>query len=208
MPTLEITGSSNDGYVYGYHASTYLTARSTAFVHDTTKNYGYVGQEINSGYYIYRTFLKFDTSSIPDKATVIQANLKLYPIVDTSLTDFDIQIVKQGWSSQDPLSDSNRDAAFDGCLAGTVDSGKWLNTVNMVLNQYNVSENLDPTWINKTGNTYYSLRSSRDYAGTTPTDDEFVTIRYANTPDASQRPILVVRYSMPEESSFFQFFPN
>jgi hypothetical protein len=188
----DFAGATADGFVRGTN-SNYSTARSTSYAYNSTNAVLFLGQFLS--YQVYRNFLKFDTSSIPDNNTISQVNLKLVCTYDYSATDFDVQIVKQNWSSQDPLSDTNREAAYDNCLNGTADSSIWRNTSGISLNTQYASGNLDTSWVNKTGYTYYSLRSSRDYGNNTPTGDEYLQIASADNATSSYRPVLTVVHS-------------
>lgn len=195
-----LTGSTNDGFVSGRYQTSYSAARSTSAAYYDYHDYLQVGQKyVSPNYADDRSFLKFDTSAIPDGDTITQVNLKMVCINDYSTTDFDIQIVKQDWSAQDPLGSSNREVAYDNCLAGTADDNIWLNTSTISLGaepypQY-TSGNLSTSWVNKTGSTYYSLRSSRDYNppnGTTPTGNEYIQIAAQEHATEAYRPILTV----------------
>lgn len=184
--------STDDGYVLG-SSGTYSTARTTSTSYVSNSNGVYVGQRLLTGTYsVLRSFLKFNTSGINIYATISQVNMKLVCTSDGSDTDFDVQIVKQNWSAQDPLSNTNREAAFDGCLAGTADNAIWRNTSGMSINTQYTSGNLDTTWINTTGYTYYSLRSSLDKAGTAPSGNELVFIASQEHATAVYRPILAI----------------
>lgn len=191
----DYAGDTVDGMIQG-QGDSYDTARSTSYYHETNGTTLTVGQSGGgeSRYNVYRIFVRFDTSGIPDSATVTQVNLKLTCISDYSSTDFDVQIVKQDWSGQCPISDSNRETAYDNCLSGTADSSIWRNTSGISTNTPYTSGNLSTSWVNKTGYTYYSLRSSRDYSATTPTGDEWIQFAATEHTTASYRPYLVVTY--------------
>lgn len=191
----DYAGSTADGRIYGDNA-TYSIARSTAINVSTSVDYLYAGQSYGSGTYrVRRSFLKFDTSAIGTD-TVTQVNLKLWLENYYNDDDFDVEIVKQDWSSQDPLDTDNMEAAFDNCLSGTLD-GVWQNTADLGADGYYTSENLDTTWVETGGNTYYSIRSSRDVSGDI-VDDEYVVLISANYFLSSRRPVLVVAH---EEAS-------
>ena len=200
--SVEIVGSTADGYVNGIDAN-YATARNTSYSYEIAGTFFAVGQKytITPLYFVYRSFLKFDTNSIPDAATITQVNLRMVCTSDYSATDFDVQIVKQDWSGQDPLSDANREAAYDNCLAGTQDDSIWRNTLGMYpVTQY-TSGNLDTSWVNKTGNTYYSLRSNRDKDNNAPSGNEHIYLASANHATPSYRPTLIVYYTLPQPPS-------
>jgi len=192
-PTLTQESGSGDGFVSGNDA-TYATARSTSTAFNTTAGVT-IGQW--TGFTIYRAFVSFDTSSIPDSAVISQVNMILTCATDESTTDFDVQIVKQDWSAQDPIAAGNREAAYDNCLAGTADSSIWRNTSGLVVNTQYTSGNLSTAWVSKTGSTYYSLRSSLDFAGTEPATNDRVQLGAQENATASYRPQLVVVYTVP-----------
>lgn len=195
-PTLTQESGTADGYIYGGNA-TYATARSTSAGYASTGNSIYVGQYYTgTEYYIYRSYILFDTSSLSGY-TVNQANLRLVMLVDNSSLDFDVQIVKQDWAAQNPLSAGNREAAYDNCLGGTADNSIWSNTSSISTNTQYTSGNLDTNWINTSGTTYYSLRSHKDYGSTAPTTTEYITLATTSHPTTSYRPTLIVDYSEP-----------
>ncbi len=185
--------SINDGVVRGINTN-YATARSTA-TEQITSGYPYLhlGQTLLGGaYYVMRCFLRFDTSAIPDGETVTQVNLKMVCVADYSATNFSVQIVKQDWSAQDPITDANMEVVYDNCLAGIIDDNLWRNTLGMAINTQYASGNLNCAWVNKTGNTYYSLRSSRDYLNLAPAGDEYLYIASQEYTTEAYRPVLTV----------------
>lgn len=179
----DYSGDTNDGTMMGYNA-TYSSARNTPFLFADGGSIIQVGQD--TGYWVYRGFLKFDTAGIDDGATITQVNVKLTCTTDYSTTDFDVQIIKQDWSGSD------NDTVYDACLSGTADSSIWRNTSGMSTNTQYASGNLSTSWPNKTGYTYYSLRSSLDYAGTQPSNSEFVFLGSQNNTTEGYRPLLAV----------------
>jgi len=205
MTTTEIVSSSGDGYVYGKATNSYSTARSTSTNFDITSTYHRLGQWSQdmglSGYdfWVRRIFLKFDTSSIPTFAVISSVKLRLTAQADSSSTDFDVQIVKQNWTSQDPITAGTCEAVYDGCLAGTADSNIWRNTSGMSLNTPYESGELDTTWVEKGGTTYYSLRSGLDYSNASPSgslsENESITIYTSEVATSTYRPYLVVTYT-------------
>lgn len=184
-----------DGHVYGTDGSDYAAARSTADGVDASSTTLRVGQ--STYIRVDRGFILFDTSSIADAEVVSAVTLTLTANYNLSTTDFDVQIVKQDWSAQNPLS-GGAEAAYDGCLAGAADDSIWRNTSGMGLDTPYTSGALSCPWINKTGYTYYSLRSSRDYAGTQPTNDEWILLYTQSYATEAHRPILAVTSAMPK----------
>jgi hypothetical protein len=178
-------------------SAVWATARGTAFAFDSTTQFPQVGTRLTVQYLVYRQFLKFDTSTIPAGSTINQVNLQMVCVADGSTeSDFDVQIVKQNWSAQDPIAAGNMDAAYDACLAGTLDQ-VWRNTAGIAINTVYTSPNLDTTWVVASGNTYYSLRSSLDFNNVVPTANNYIQTASANHGTAAYRPKLVVDYTLP-----------
>ena len=190
----DFTRGTVDGYIYGKDA-TYSTARSTSFGFDTTGQSIVVGQN-STGKYVYRGYLVFDTSSIGSGSTVTQANLTMMCVYNGgALTDFDVQIVKQDWSGQNPITADNREAAYDNCLTADADDSIWQNSDGISTGVQLTSGNLSTAWINKSGSTYYSLRSSRDYSNTEPSTVETLSLGTSERSTESYRPVLSVTYT-------------
>jgi len=203
MTTENFVSSSGDGQVYATLQPTYATARNTSSGFDITTAQLKVGQQaqfefVGQVYSAWRLFLKFDTSALTSSANITSVKLGLTAQADNSYANFDVQIVKQDWSSQDPIASGTREAAYDGCLSGTADDSIWRNTSGMSLNTPYESGELDISYINKTGNTYYSLRSSRDYSGTPEAGDteSTVTIYMSEAGTSTYRPYLAIEYTL------------
>ena len=168
----------------------YATARATA-----TDIYAdnYVGQDKGGGlFYCNRGIFKYDTSVIPFVDVITRVYMKMAISSHLTWTDFDFQIVKCNWSTYDPLSSSNKDSIFDLILSSALDDHIWLNTVDIVINQYYESGVLDHTWINKGGLTYYGLRSKNDQDTAEPTQSEYVTLDLT-----TKVPQLVITHAPP-----------
>lgn len=174
--------------IWGFDSS-YSTARSTSTTY--SDKYPRVGQF--SYYYVLRSFLRFDTTSLPSSATILQVNLVMACQYDYSDADFDVQIVRQAWAY--PVSSSNQEANYDGCLSGTADQSIWRNTYGMRTNTYYASGNLSTSWPVKGGYTHYSLRSNRDYAGIPPSQSETIVLHTTSYP-----PYLSITYSVSKLS--------
>jgi len=187
----DFAGSTADGMIRGGNA-VYATARASSTFSITAYSYIEIGQLFITTYECQRGFFKFDTSAIGAGSTVTQVNLTLTATANQSATDFDVQIVKQIW--QEALG-TYREANYDGCLAGTADDNIWRNTNGLSANTQYASGNLATTWVNKTGATYYSARSSLDFAGTPPTGLDRITIAGSDHATEAYRPVLTVTYT-------------
>ena len=192
----DFSAGSTSGEIVGINA-VYATARSTSNDSDQNVITINAGQYVSgSNYIVKRSFLAFDTSSIPDSNIIYKVNLTLTISVDASAVNFDVQIVKTDWSSNTDFSNATqRENAYDACLADAADDNKWRNTSGVSENTPYTSGSLNNNWISKTGTTYYGLRSSRDKSNTTPTDNEYVEFYSNGYVVTAHRPILAVLYS-------------
>lgn len=168
-----ISTGGNDGYVYGM-SLTYSTARGTAYSSDNTsvsisfgQDYVYVEEE---GYYsyVYRAFLKWDTSSIPVGATITAAKLCMYSNSPSPSTDFVIRVQK--WTGEVPIGtgDYNQfdSVSYDDGNFNTASwsSGAWMN---VTITNFDL--------ITKGGTTYVCIRSDEDILNSAPADTEKVS---------------------------------
>jgi hypothetical protein len=198
-PIVSIGVDTNDADVWGQNA-TYATARSTSANVATSNTILFCGQHFDSAiprYTVQRNFLKFSLASIDADAALFSATLGLVCVADDStLTDFDVQIVKQSWAAQDPLSSGNREAAFDASLAGTLDT-VWRNTNGITTGVMHHSPPLDLSYLIPGANAYYSLRSSRDKNGNAPPANgaEWLQLASGNHANPAYRPILTIDYA-------------
>ncbi len=150
----DYASESSFGYIRGVNAD-FATAKSTSQGSGTD---AVVFGEYSGQTRLIRGYIKFDTSGIPDTATITQVNFKAaFSNIDTDPSDT-VVLAKYNWSGQDPITAANREAAYDGALAATVD-GTWVSTSGKSINTYYTSDNLDTTWVNKTGSTYYAILS-------------------------------------------------
>ena len=141
---------------------------------------------------VYRTYLDFDTSAIPDDATITDVSLSLKASSDYSDVDFDVRIYKYAWT--EPIDSGSREANYD--ASGATYDADWRNTSGMSTGIYYDSPSLDNSWVNLTGDTKYQLRSSRDVNANTPSGDEYIKSYSANA--AGNEPILKVTYAYEE----------
>lgn len=194
----DFAGSTVDGYILG-QSDNQTTAMTTATAIDITGGAMFIGGNGYSTprYKVGRGFLKFDTSLIGAGATITQVKLRMVATTKGWYNrNFGINIIKCDWSGTDPITTSNMDTAFDNCDTATPDDNIWMNTSGVTVNTQYTSGNLSTAWVNKTGNTYYGLRSSRD-DGNFPAngEDEYAVLATANHATESYRPVLIVAYT-------------
>lgn len=199
------TGDAADLRITGDSTANYATARSTGNYSNDGDNLR-VGQAYASGHwYVYRCFLTFDTSAIPDGDTVTAADLTLRVAQDQSYTDFGIYLYKYNWKTvpDGTGTGSDRDNVFDMGTAGATDAAAAVKetaeiatTSGLTVGSTVTVTGLDPTWINKTGNTKYALRSKRDAdgSGTAPTGGENIYFYSGDYATAAYRPYLDVTH--------------
>lgn len=193
---LTVYSSTAAGRCYSTNA-TYLTARSTATIRSKVFAVGQYWDAAN--YWCQESFMSFDTSSIPDDATITSATLSLYGIATTALaTNFTIQVKPRAWDPDGGVPENGpalaswvagADLAALTTLATFATSGGWSVAA------YNVFTSTGDflSAINKTGDTDLMVCSDRHAAGDTPTNCEFV--RGGTFDDAGKIPRLVVEYT-------------
>jgi len=193
VKTVTIYASPDSWTVSGASAD-YETAYSTATSHhqvfyppEYLKDY--------DKYRVFRSFLRFDTSIIPEDATIINAQMRLTPYSVESGFDYLVYVVKQDWSAYDPIEAGNRDDAYDGSLAGIQDAhfrifGENRHEPNVPM----YSTFLDTRYINPTTDTYFSLRSNRDGSTDAPVAPEYIYFYTARATNPDYKPALIINY--------------
>jgi len=190
--------SASDGYLQNTDAN-YTTGHDAAVADGVykTSNFILIGQnrsEDNRD--IMRSFLYFDTSGIPDDATILSAKIRLKTYSDKSDTDFNIVIRRNeaGTYPSDPLVTSDFDYTFYVSDGGSINSAD-LAAVDS-LNYIHLNDT-GLTWINKTGVTKLALISSRDINVNDPSGKEYIGF-YAQEATGASIPQLSVTYAVEE----------
>jgi hypothetical protein len=175
----------------------YATARNTGNYVNAADNLR-VGQSKSSGhYYVYRSFLRFDTSSIPDGDTVTAVTLGLKIAGDyTTFGDFILYPYKYNWKT------SPTDDVYDMGTAGATDAeaavkdGNGIDISGKTGGDWVLLTGLATDWINKTGNTNYALRSHKDAdgSGSAPVGAEYLNFYSGDYATATYRPYLDVAH--------------
>lgn len=123
----------------------------------------YCGQIYSDPYYaIYRTFLGFDTSPIPDGAYNFNGTLWIKTWVDMSATDFTVEVWNASWGSVNIATNK----------------GNWTSYDTKLGDLFNTADYIDEHWFSYSGissidavtHAQFMLRSSRE--GTIPSGDE------------------------------------
>lgn len=205
MATLTVFSSSGDGYLESKaddntwegartrssasgvvdYTSTIATSARTAFVN-------------NEYYEIDRAFLPFDTSSLPDDATVTAATLSIWV---NSVQDTDSQSLSLVLGTQASTSSL---VAADYSQVGTVKQATDLTIASLVTGTYNTF-NLNSTGIsniNLAGFTKFALRISNDISGSpVPTGNNSAPIAYSEETGTAKDPKLEITYTQPTTTS-------
>ena len=188
--TLTFTSTISDGYV-DYMEPVYSSAHDslTGALHNTTMSMG-VGQCFTMGqYWIFRSFLFFDTSMIPDSATITSATLSVYICANQSDTDFNVTIQSgQPVYPHDPLE------AGDYYYVRYSGDGGSRNTSEISSYDYWNITLTELGWIDVDSTTKLCLRSNREIASTAPSDFENILI-YTTEYGSGYAPKLYVTYS-------------
>lgn len=182
--------ATNDVYISGASV-VWATARTVATAYNDTDAFFQIGSASN--YSVARPLLKFDTSVIP-AGTLLTCKLRMsyYDRIAGS-PDFDIMIVKQDWSAQDPISSGNMNTAYNNTLTADLDDNIWLNT-SAAFGTELEGGLMNLAWINRSGFTYYSLIASFDRNNSAPAGEDRYSFRGVGDATAAYRPYLVITY--------------
>jgi hypothetical protein len=133
-----------------------------------------------------RVFLRFDTSGIPDGATLQNAWLNIWLKANYSDMDFIIRLRDApGWY---PISSDDWTKGDGNPLLGSY------NTANLPPAEQRIAIPIDISGIDKAGWTELRLASSRDEDAATPTGSEYVAFYNYGFGGNNKRPILSVKY--------------
>jgi len=169
-----------------YGANFFNTWNSTTSYHLLSAQR--IGMSYVVQYTVYRDFLCFDTSTVPSGANITSAILKIYPTVDSSVTDFNVTI--QNGQPIHPSIPVVTSDYYQGYYSG--DGGSRNTGDGMSVGSYwNIPLSADGlSWVNSTSVTKFALRSSRDIAEITPSGNEMITID-----SSTYAPILYLTYT-------------
>lgn len=193
MATLTVYSGTGDGYIQSLGA-TYSTVRGAGddLSADTASDLS-VGQAYAGPYFVFESFLRFDTSSLTSGATVSAAVLSLVLSDDNSGTDFTLEARSSTWGGSLQTSDwvNGGSLGSSNLLASRSTSG-----MTSVGTRYDLtSDAAFPGAVSKTGNTDIFLSSSRQRGNNTPTGLEFQAYYSADQSGTTSDPRLVVTYT-------------
>jgi len=191
-PTLTIESQNTDGYIYNSSSDYNTVWNATTGTVSSSATYITVGQKKTGGfpsnYYIYRGFLIFNTTELPDNAYVYNATVSLYKKDDASGKDFFLTLQNgQPDCPHNPLEAGDYyKINYSGCGGG-------FNTSSFVDGRNNISLT-NYSWLTREGFTKFCLRSSCDIDGTAPSKDEFINFYSSDSLGVNFYPKLIISY--------------
>ncbi len=188
--SLNVLSGTADGYIYKSDPD-YNTAwiAATGTIDDTSTTM-FIGQAIPSDYYIYRGYLYFDTSPIPDTATITSATLTFSVANDYTSQDFSFQVTNG--QPTFPTSPNLAVGDYDKSNYAGVGGGSSL-AGGM---HWDISFNATGLgWIDKTGTTKLCIRSSRDITDQYPSSAEYAEL-YTAESGGGTAPQLAINYTV------------
>jgi hypothetical protein len=173
---IEVVGSSSDGRLFSKTNSHFSVARDA--VNADYLAAGLTALRVGLGYDMagdkyrfYRCYLYFDTSSIPDGATILSATLSLYLKDDLTIlpSGFAIVLGKDtgGTYPHDPLVLGDFDRTL---YTGGGASTPWVYTGQSGYKTFTFTSLGKSSWINDQGTSKFVLMSSLDVGYTVPYD--------------------------------------
>lgn len=185
-------GETGDGYISGSSA-VYATARATSTADDATATTAILGQRwTGANYIVFRAFTSFDTSAIGSD-TVSAASLYVKAASDNSTTDFTVELYRYAWA--DTLTTS-REANYDGAYGGSATlEGTLQNTATAWTTGTYYGRSVDTAGVNTSGDSRYTLVSSRDVGNNTPTGSEFVSFYATEQSGTSDDPYMDITHA-------------
>jgi len=199
---LTVYSSTDDAYLRETD-SDYNTARndSCADYHNTGISVHRFGQVYSDGlYYIPRSYLVFNTSSLGSEVIIDSAKLYFYIEWLDTASHWDMTVVEGLWDSDPPEACDFKTEVWIG-----EQSGGSKNTTGISSGYDGITLNTTGlTWINKTGTTRLGLRSNKDINGTAPDGSEQLQHRSADYGGTLYDPYLKIWYhtgAPPEQAN-------
>lgn len=193
MATLTVYAQTADDEIAAHH-SVYATAAAGAnlTLRGASATAQVVGQQIAGDYYIHESFEDFDTSSIPDSATISAATLSVYPVWNPTVNAWTLYAKGYDWGTTVTTADWQTPGQLS-----VLDRWAYLASGSLVPGAYRAltSDAAFLTGINKSGVTRMVLCSVRTQSATPPTDYELIS--YSTADKSGTTPKLVIEYSGP-----------
>jgi RHS repeat-associated protein len=206
--TVSFYPTAGDGYIYHDNANwdtVHDAATGTSASYTGTNFYVGTSMATATSYRIRRTFIPFDTSSLPDGATITDAKLKIYPTSKAN-NDNDGDDWLTVVQATQPSLTSLTTADFD--LAGSIntptegiDTTERKDITNIATGAY-LTFNLNAigrSWINTTGPTKLGIREGHDvidspFTGTSGQNNHII-VNSSEATGTTTDPVLEVTYN-------------
>jgi len=152
----------------------------------------FIGQKLDGGNYtIYRSYLYFDTSSLPTDATINSASVFIYGLFDFSTVDFNITLYTGTTTTHphDPLVVGDYDKTnYSGNVCGNFNTALFtvLSWNEIPLTQNGIGN------IIVGGTTKFTVRSDNEVAGIAPVGNDLIIIRNIS---GDKTPYMVINYT-------------
>ena len=195
MATLVVYSKASDGYVFSF-GTDYSTTRAGDNVGVVTVGTGnYCGQDFSDpNYWLYETFMQYDTSSLTSLAVVSAVKEELYLKTDYTTTDYTEEVRTYDWGAELTVADYVAGANLGNY---TLLSSKAVSP-SAGYNEFSTSANFIAA-INTTGDTRLFHSSSRQRAGNVPFDPEFVEWYSTDETGTDKDPKLTITYTLAAE---------
>ena len=202
---ITVYGSSSDGHMYARTADHFSNARdaASAYALDVSSDEMRVGlgfvspQNPGDKYRFYRMYLYFDTSSIPDGATIVSASVSLYLVGDLQITPsgFALVLGKMAGNDETYPHDPLVLGDFDNELyTGGGASSPWVYDSQSGMKTFTFTSLGKSSWINDQGASKFVVLSSLDVGYSVP-NYYMLADFYTQEKGGGYRPAMSVTYA-------------
>ena len=190
--------SAGDGYV-GAGGTTWDAAHDAA---SGTADGASANSRISvgeSGNYLARAFLPFDTSALPDNATIVSAELNVYVYqADNNDNDGDDWVNVIQTTQGNAASLAGADFSQAGAVNNPIEGAARIDMTTIPVNAYTkwVLNSTGLGWINKTGASLLGLREGHDALDSAPLSFNRIKFYSLEQGGTAQDPYLEVTYTI------------
>lgn len=193
-----------DSYSGGYGdtsvGGSYSSARASALQWDATGTSLYVQNDLSGSggigtYYVTRSFLSFQLTSLPAGALVTSANLvmNVKSVAALSGNDAAVRVLDYNWTP--PMTAGNFQGYFTGCIGAPVDATWQASLAALSAGSSYTSGALSTTYINAgNGTVNYCVVLGTDLSATVPTNRCYTII---NSAESASPPYLALTFIVP-----------
>lgn len=186
--------SDTDGYVSSTNA-TYTTARSGSGLAANTTADLRIGQSRPKDYLVEEGFISFDTSGLPDDATIDAITLEMWLTTDSSTADFITEAREYDWGASLTTADFRAGANLSALTLMASINSSGIGATGAYKAFTSETAFLSATNI-KTGVVYLNLSSSEQRLNSAPTGNEFLIWESANTASTTNDPRITIEYTV------------